>query len=87
MRGTRSTRGLLPGEAADCAASTAARTSASERSSGTTMPGSTTSSSRGSTGRVSEVDVEAMISPSAVKLSNTHSMLVSREMFPQPCSL
>ena len=46
---------LLPprSRAAAWAASTAARTSASDRSSGTTIPGSTTSSSSGSTGRVS----------------------------------
>jgi hypothetical protein len=64
IRGTSRTLGF-PGSdrAAACAASTAARTSVSFRSSGTTIPGSTTSSSSGSTGRVSGVDVEAMISP------------------------
>src|SRR5690606_9187772 len=57
------------------------------RSSGTTIPGSTTSSSSGSTGRASGVDSAAMIVPSAVKLSYTDSMLVSLRMFPKLCSL
>ncbi len=68
-RGTSRTCGLPVPVAAERAASTAARTSVSFRSSGTTMPGRTTSSSSGSTGRVSGVDVDAMISPQSVKLS------------------
>lgn len=85
MRGTSRTRGLpLPlFPAAACAASTAARTSASDRSSGTTIPGSTTSSSSGSTGRVSVTDVEAMIFPPAVKLSSADSMHVRLLLFPK----
>ncbi len=79
----------MPGSvrAAAWAASTAARTSESLRSSGTTIPGSTTSSSSGSTGRASGVDSAAMISPSAVKLSYVDSMQGSRRMFPGPRSL
>ncbi len=82
----------LPGSdlAAAWAASTAARTSASLRSRGTTIPGRTTSSSSGSTGRVSGVkasDSAAMISPSAVKLSYIDSMKGSPRLFPRTCSL
>ncbi len=80
-RGTSSTRGF-PLRTAAWAASTAPRTSASDRSSGTTIPGSTTSSSSGSTGRVSVTDVEAMIFPPAVKLSYADSMHVRLPMFP-----
>ncbi|CAM5415676.1 hypothetical protein SGRI78S_03584 [Streptomyces griseus subsp. griseus] len=90
IRGTSSTWGLPPGRAAACAASTAARTSVSDRSSGTTMPGRTTSSSSGSTGRsigVNASDSLVMISPSAGKLSYVDSMLLSRRMFPIACSL
>ncbi|CAM5660123.1 hypothetical protein STENM327S_05041 [Streptomyces tendae] len=92
IRGTSSTSGLPPpGRAAACAASTAARTSVSDRSSGTTMPGRTTSSSSGSTGRsigVNALDSVVMISPSAGKLSYVDSMLVSRpECSPLRCSL
>jgi hypothetical protein len=51
------------------------------------MPGSTTSSSSGSTGRVSDVDVEAMIFPPAAKLSYTDSMHGASLMFPECRSL
>src|SRR5690606_31802149 len=77
MRGTIRTRGLppalerIPGTAgppslAACAASTAARTSESDMSTGTTMPGSTTSSSRGRTGSVAPV-CASLIEPSMVE--------------------
>src|SRR5690606_40141370 len=76
--------------AAARAASIAARASLlSDRSRGTTMPGSTTPSSRGSTG---SVRVSLMLSSKSVvctqrKLSHTHSRKRSMILFPQQRSL
>ena len=84
-RGTSSTRAFIsermPGTCRDGirAASMAAPTSVCDVSSGTTMPGSTTSSSSGSTGSVSVSLIDGLQS-----LSHTHSRKKSPVLFPLP---
>ena len=82
-RGTTSTRAFvserMPGTCRDGirAASMAAPTSGCDVSSGTTIPGSTTSSSTGSTGSVSVSLIDGLQS-----LSHTHSRKKSPDKFP-----
>ena len=82
-RGTSSTRAFvserMPGTCRDGirAASMAAPTSGCDVSSGTTIPGSTTSSSTGSTGSVSVSLIDGLQS-----LSHTHSRKKSPDKFP-----